>query len=271
MKNPLPLVTPELIDKVAISVNDFSRAEEISKLANNPYGVSIREFGKAKAVLFKKGAFKSKSRVSGDFEDTIKYLPEILSFYRDLGVDCRLTMMSHLSDRTVVEKLFDHGLRPISNGVTLIGVPSHTFISRDTNIEVEEWGMERVDDYIELFLEADGVSEENKNDIRDLEKCEYKEPGLRLFVAFVDSTLAAAGSMVIDGMIGRLKSSASLPTFRRKGCQTALLRARFEAAKNCNCELMTVGTALHSDSHRNMERFGMKILTLSTIWKDMPA
>jgi GNAT superfamily N-acetyltransferase len=188
-----------------------------------------------------------------------------------LDVDCRLTVMSHLSNTTVVEKLFDHGLRPISNAVTLIGVPMHYFISSDTNIEVKEWGMERIDDFIELFLEADGISEKDKNDIRDLEKCEYEESGVRLFVALVDSTLAATGLMVIDGKIGRLKQSATLPAFRRKGCQTALLRARFDAAKNCNCELMTAGSGLHSDSHRNMERFGMKILTVSTTWKDMPA
>lgn len=267
MMNPLPPVTPELIDQVLHSENGFSRAEEIAKLSGNPYGVQVAEFDGARAVLFTKGKFRSKSRVTGDMEAVSRHLPAILELYISHGVPCRIPLLSHVANKRLISRFIEFGLKPESTGVTLIGRPDVYYSSSNPAVVAEEWDIGRVEDYIDLFLGADEVSVGAKDDVRDLERCEYKEPGLHFFIARLEGNPVAAGSIVINGKVGRLKSSATLPEFRKRGCQAALLKARFDLAQQSGCEYMIVGTGLHSASHRNLERFGMKIMCMTTTWK----
>jgi len=81
-----------------------------------------------------------------------------------------------------------------------------------------------------------------------------------LFVARVDGQVAgSAGLAVMDtprGRIGELHIASTLPAFRGRGVQAALLQARLEAARDAGCALVFVGARPANTSARNTERAG---------------
>ena len=76
------------------------------------------------------------------------------------------------------------------------------------------------------------------------------------FTVFVDGVAAAAGSMTtIDG-IAFLSGTATLPAFRRRGLQTALLHHRLRTAATQGAELACITTSPGSKSKQNAMRRG---------------
>ena len=81
-----------------------------------------------------------------------------------------------------------------------------------------------------------------------------------LFVARVDGRAAgSAGLSVMDtplGRVGELYIASTLPAFRGRGVQAALLQARLAAARDAGCALAFVGARPANTSARNTERAG---------------
>jgi GNAT superfamily N-acetyltransferase len=81
-----------------------------------------------------------------------------------------------------------------------------------------------------------------------------------LFVARVDGQVAgSAGLSVMEtprGRIGELYIASTLPEFRGRGVQAALLQARLAAARDAGCALVFVGARPANTSARNVERAG---------------
>lgn len=84
-----------------------------------------------------------------------------------------------------------------------------------------------------------------------------------LFVARVDGRVAgSAGLSVAEsalGRIGELYIASTLPEFRGRGVQTALLRARLAAARAAGCALAVVMARPANTSARNTERAGFRL------------
>jgi GNAT superfamily N-acetyltransferase len=89
--------------------------------------------------------------------------------------------------------------------------------------------------------------------------------GFRRYVARVDGEVAGAGSMRIDGDIAQLAGAATLPAFRRRGVQTALLQHRLQDARNAGCALAVVTTQPGSTSQANVQRRGFAVLYVRAI------
>ena len=81
-----------------------------------------------------------------------------------------------------------------------------------------------------------------------------------LFVARVDGRVAgSAGLSVMDtprGRVGELHIASTLPEYRGRGVQSALLQARLAAARDAGCALVFVGARPANTSARNVERAG---------------
>ena len=84
-----------------------------------------------------------------------------------------------------------------------------------------------------------------------------------MFVARIDGQVAgSAGLSVMEtplGRVGELYIASTLPAFRGRGVQTALLRARLAAAKAAGCALAVVMARPANTSARNTERAGFHL------------
>jgi GNAT superfamily N-acetyltransferase len=89
----------------------------------------------------------------------------------------------------------------------------------------------------------------------------YLAEGAILYVAEIDGTpvACAAGLIIPEHRIIALFGAGTLPGFRCRGLQTALLRRRMEAAKKAGCEYAVIVTQGGTTSMRNAERLGFSV------------
>ena len=121
----------------------------------------------------------------------------------------------------------------------------------------------------ELFVEASisGFSVQAEKRPRDLlaalARIARARDDTALFVARIDGQVAgSAGLSVAEtplGLVGELYIASTLPEFRGRGVQTALLRSRLAAAKAAGCALAVVMARPANTSARNTERAGFRL------------
>jgi hypothetical protein len=92
-----------------------------------------------------------------------------------------------------------------------------------------------------------------------LEKVVQQFAGIELvrrYVAFLHGQPAGAAAARVDAGVFQLCGAATLPVFRRRGEQTAMLCARLAEARAANCDLTVVTVEPGSRSQANIQRRG---------------
>ena len=120
-----------------------------------------------------------------------------------------------------------------------------------------------------LFVEAsiDGFSLQAEKRPRELlsalARIAHARDDTSLFVARADGRVAGSAGLSIAetplGRVGELYIASTLPEFRGRGVQAALLRARLAAAKAAGCALAVVMARPANTSARNTERAGFSL------------
>jgi hypothetical protein len=85
-------------------------------------------------------------------------------------------------------------------------------------------------------------------------------PGFRAYLARVGGVAAGGGGIRIDEGIAQLCGASTLPAFRRRGIQAALLRRRLRDAQHAGCDLAIMTAQPGSKSHFNAQRQGFSLL-----------
>lgn len=85
-------------------------------------------------------------------------------------------------------------------------------------------------------------------------------PGFQRYLLHVDGEPAGAASLRLDDGLAQLCGAATLPQFRRRGIQAALLRLRLADARAAGCDLAVVTTQPGSKSQANAMRQGFTLL-----------
>jgi ribosomal protein S18 acetylase RimI-like enzyme len=88
----------------------------------------------------------------------------------------------------------------------------------------------------------------------------FDVPGVRRYAARVDGQLAGAATLRFDEGLAQLCGAATLPAFRRRGIQTALLHRRLADAFHGGCDLALMTTQPGSKSEENGRRQGFQLL-----------
>lgn len=84
-------------------------------------------------------------------------------------------------------------------------------------------------------------------------------PGFDRYVALVDGAPAGAATLRLDDGVAVFCGTATLPAFRRRGVQAALLAARLADARRAGCDVAVVTTDPGSQSQRNVTRAGFAV------------
>lgn len=87
------------------------------------------------------------------------------------------------------------------------------------------------------------------------------------FVAELDGHAVAAGALTLSKGVGMLAGASTIPEFRRRGAQLALLDARLRCAASVGCDLAMMCAAPGSASQRNAERNGLRIAYTRVKWQ----
>ncbi|TMM07514.1 MAG: GNAT family N-acetyltransferase [Actinobacteria bacterium] len=131
----------------------------------------------------------------------------------------------------------------------------------ETDLRVVEIGADRADAFADVFVRAYGTPEVAGSLLERLPGSD----GWRCFVAFDGGEPAATGALFVTRKVGWLGAGGTLPEFRRRGAQGALLAARIEAGREAGCETLVTETGEPKNgraggSYRNIVRAGFEPL-----------
>ena len=90
--------------------------------------------------------------------------------------------------------------------------------------------------------------------------------GVRLFLAELDGRAVAAAALAVHDGVALLAGASTVPAYRGRGAQAALLAARLRAAADAGCDLAMMGALPGSASQRNAERAGFRIAYTRIKW-----
>jgi GNAT superfamily N-acetyltransferase len=91
-----------------------------------------------------------------------------------------------------------------------------------------------------------------------------------LFLAEIDGQPGAAGALSVYEGVALFAGAATVPEFRRRGLQTALLQERMRCAFEHGCDLAMMVAEPGTRSQRNAERAGFHIAYTRTKWRLIP-
>jgi GNAT superfamily N-acetyltransferase len=94
--------------------------------------------------------------------------------------------------------------------------------------------------------------------------------GNSAWLALLDGKPAGGGSLMIHNGLALICGDGTLPKYRQRGVQSALLRARLAHASSAGCDLATICTQPGSGSQRNAERMGFQVVYARTMMVQNP-
>ncbi|GAA0584882.1 GNAT family N-acetyltransferase [Kribbella sandramycini] len=131
----------------------------------------------------------------------------------------------------------------------------------ETDLRIEPLGAEDVDAFVAIQVAAFEVSDE----IGAMLGAFTHMPGVTVYGAWDGDTLAGTGVLVVVGEVAELVSGATLPAYRGRGAQSALMARRLEDAYAAGClwaaaETGKPGPGEHNSSLANMQRAGLEVV-----------
>jgi hypothetical protein len=98
-------------------------------------------------------------------------------------------------------------------------------------------------------------SSENVAVLRDL----FLQPNTKGILAWVDGRPAGGGALTVHDGIAAIFGASTVPSFRRLGVQSAVIRALINLAVEAECDIAYTLTRPGSASQRNVERQGFRV------------
>jgi len=180
------------------------------------------------------------------------------AFYRSRGVPCEI-VVSPLADPTLRDLLAPRGYRITEfNSVLIRRLDDFQLVEPDGSISLERVSPAAVKLWSDVvtrgFSEFGPLPDNLFSPLAAL-------PDAINFLARVEGTPVGGGIAYImrEANIVALFGSATLPEFRRRGVQSALINRRLWEAAQSGCEYAVVSTMPGSGSQRNMERRGFRV------------
>ena len=192
---------------------------------------------------------------------TARDLDHLETFYRTHGAPAQLDLTPH-TDASVLELVaarryaiaeLNNVLFRVLDSSEPVNVPEEITIRRSRAEEANQFA----DILTHCFFEKGDAPEGFSEMLAPL----FHFPEALTFFAEVDGVpvAGAAGRIIPEHRVFAFFGAGTLPAYRRKGIQSALLRTRMKAAADAGCELAVVVTRGGTVSERNCVRLGFQI------------
>ncbi|HEX8392024.1 MAG TPA: hypothetical protein VF665_06685 [Longimicrobium sp.] len=192
----------------------------------------------------------------------------IEAFFTERGAEV-FHEVSPLAGPEILERLNARGYRPVELSSILYRptalpqdgteLPAGVRVRRVGADEVEAWA----------GVSAEGWSSEGEQIaefVRGFGMISARAAGTECFLAEVDGRPAAAGVLILGDGAALLAGASTIPSFRRRGAQHALLQARLRFAADAGFPVAMMGALPGGASQRNAEREGFRIAYTRIKW-----
>lgn len=265
----LPVVNTALAQRLvqAEGAHMVSQLSALQRHHGADANLHIRRYGAAVALLCPTIPNPMLNRVLGFGPADVERLDELLAWYEQHQVVCRLEIVPYFSSPLFLAALTARGLSPCGYYTTLYGQPSAIVPPLASPMVTRLVERDSLEEWTRIFTEVYQLGDDIQAAVQASVQVQYAQPEWRCYVAEVDDEAVAIGALYVQDGVGMLISGATKPDFRRHGCQTALLHRRLADAVELGCDLVASYTEVGSTSQHNMERAGLRIAYTKTEWK----
>lgn len=196
-------------------------------------------------------------------------LARIESFFRERAADV-FHEVSPLADASLLPLLAARGYQPVELSTVLIRPIAPELRDAASRTDGLTTRVARPDE-AELWAEtsAAGWSEspEAAAFVRALGTVMMNSRSTTPFLAEIDGRPIAAGGLNIQDRVALFAGASTVPEFRKRGAQNALLETRLRHAARHGCDLAMMVALPGSGSQNNAERAGFRIAYTRTKWR----
>jgi GNAT superfamily N-acetyltransferase len=185
-------------------------------------------------------------------------------FYRSRGSAVFMEVCP-MADTSFVEALGKRGYRVIEFSNMLIreiDMPDLLPIPPGITIRSAEPGESRV--FAEAVTRGFSDHFEPTEELIDTIQDFFSGPGLVPYLARIDGKIVGGGTLGVRKGIAGLFGTSTLPEFRGRGVQSALISARLADGRKAGCDMAMSVTQPSSGSQRNLERQGFRVVYTRT-------
>jgi ribosomal protein S18 acetylase RimI-like enzyme len=229
-------------------------------------GAELARFGAATAAVDpSRPELDFVNRVYGLWPEDAERAPELARFYAERGVRAWVELAPSMQFQQLAAALTEAGAAHIGFHTMLAGPAVATTVP---GVQVEP--AQDPELFAEVLLRGHGVPEGARTRDRDSVARWKDKEGWCLYLARVDGEPAGAALLTLDDDFGYLANASTLPAFRNRGVQTALIAARIADAEAAGCELVASQAEFGSASQRNLERAGLSVAYTKAVWRLAP-
>ncbi|ANS74556.1 GCN5 family acetyltransferase [Paenibacillus yonginensis] len=240
----------------------------IQNRTGNPEGIEVKRFGNALCLYSKTMPWGSFNTVKGITNTELEYLDSIIAFYRERERKIQFEIVPSFVDANLLKQLSDRGFYQSGFHTSTYIEPKLFNDQLPEHIRIQELNEDQFETYAMIHCRGTGLPDNGIAPVAANNKVLFNRAGWKFFIAYVNDEPAAAAVMYLKDDIASLTFAATLPAFRGLGLHQLLLKRRIEEAKQNNCRLVVGQCNFLSQSHRNMERIGMKIGYIRTKWTE---
>lgn len=237
-------------------------------LMGNRHGVALQRFGDAVGFVVRDLPDPHFNRVVNVRGKTEAYLDEILAWYDENGMHCRIDVSPADAPRRLLEAMARRGMYQDGFYAAMYGTPFRGGLRSGRGAELDVRLMTASDRLAveETYVVGHGVPDDRAATVKDSISVLFDKPGMRLYGTYIEGALAAVAVMYVVRRTAYLVSAATLPGFRRRGCHAALIKRRLNDAVALGCDLAISHNPFLSPAQRNLERLGFRMAYTKAVW-----
>lgn len=148
-------------------------------------------------------------------------------------------------------------------------------VAATTQLRVAAVSATRVDEWARIVLTTFGMS---VDELGGMLTASTAHPGVHPFAAFDGDTMVAAALVSTVGEVASLHAAATLPGYRGRGAQSALLTARVARARELGCRWIVAETGVPAPGETNTSLDNLRRAGLEPLyerpnfgWQDRPS
>jgi hypothetical protein len=192
-------------------------------------------------------------------------MDRIEAFFRERGAEVHHEVCP-LADKALLEMLGDRGYRPIElSSVLFLPLAGRESAVPATGVQVRLVSDGELDLWART-LAAGWSDVVDMPALSDLMKVSAARVGAHSFLAELEGQPVAAGGLAVHEGVALLAGASTIPQWRNRGAQGALLHNRLDYAAGLGCDLAMIVAEPGSASQRNAERHGFRIAYTRIKW-----
>lgn len=203
------------------------------------------------------------NQIWGLNEQSIVHLPNALTKYNEISMSPYLEITHDNMTENLKTSLVDLGFESVETLNFLTVNLADIKTAAPKKITVERLQSQDADMFLNL-LKTSGMKP--AAEVWQLKKHLYCTDIFRCFVAKVDGHPRALATTFVDQQYGLLANAYTQSNFQNQGCQTALLQARMNDAKQLGLTELIVDVVPNTSSERNCLKVGFKPLNTRHTW-----